>query len=275
MTGQIEKLHSMLRNQTDTQPLGNNIITFTSGKGGTGKTFVSLNVATELSYMGYKTLYVDFDSNLSNADILLNISPEKTIVDYFTGRCLFRNAISSGDHNLDYIFGESGKIDFPRITFENVSRFINDCSRINSVYDYVIIDTGAGISQEIIYLLSKSNRNVFVTTPEPTSLMDTYAVIKLLLAKAVAVNNSVIINSAENENEANEALNNLNTALSHFLKTSINYLGYIEFSMNVRKSVVDQVLFVDQFKKSVVAGQIRTIATNLSSAKQMANINHL
>lgn len=274
MIGQVERLQKILAAENTEQAGSNKIITFSSGKGGTGKTFVSVNVAHNLAFEGYKVLFIDFDSNLSNADIMLNISPSKTIIEYFVGKSLVSNVISKGDGNIDYIFGDSGRNEFPKISVDMIGRFINDLYRISGNYEFIIIDTGAGINNEIIFLLSKSNRNVFVTTPEPTAIMDTYAVIKMLKSNASNVENLVLVNMAETEEQALETFNNLNTALSHFLKTSAGLLGYISYDALVRKSVIDQNLFFRTYPKTDAAYQIRSISTKLAGKRHLANINH-
>ncbi len=273
MTGQAERLREILAAENTRQPDKNKIITFSSGKGGTGKTFISVNIAHVLAYEGYKVLFVDFDSNLSNADILLNLTPKKTIVDYFTGRSLFRNTITKGDGNVDYVFGDSGRVEYPRVTIDMIARFINDTKTASEEYDFVVIDTGAGLNNEILHLLSKSFLNVFVTTPEPTAIMDTYAVLKLLKTKSVNPENYVLVNMCDSENQAIEAYSNLNTALSHFLKSSSTLLGYVSYDALVRKSIIDQNLFFKTYPKSELTYQLRSISTKLAGSRHLANIN--
>jgi flagellar biosynthesis protein FlhG len=275
MTGQIEKLQKILGAQETRRAINKNIIAFSSGKGGTGKTFISVNVAHSLAHKGYRVLFIDFDSNLSNADILLNISPRETIVDYFLGKNLLENVITKGSENIDYIFGDSGRLEFPKLNIDLIGRFVNGLDRISNNYDYVVVDTGAGINNEITYLLSKVHVNVFVTTPEPTSIMDTYAAIKMLFSKSKGPENYVIINLSDSDEQALEAFNNLNTALSHFLKTTVDFLGFINFDRLVRKSIIDQTLLLRSYPKSEVACQIRAISTKLAGCRQMANINQI
>lgn len=274
MSGQIAKLHRMFEAENQDSYTGNKIIAFTSGKGGTGKTFLSVNIAHCLAHRGYKILFIDFDSNLSNANVLLNINPQKTIIDYFLGKVLFENLITPGAGNIDYIFGDSGRLDYPKITVDQISRFLTQLHKASKNYDYIFIDTGAGINNEIIYLLGKMHKNIFVTTPEPTSIIDSYAVIKMLHSKSRAVKNSVIINTCENKQQADEAFENMRIALSHFLKISIDYLGFVQFDQSVRKSVIDQNLFVSTFPKSSITSQIISISEKLSGIEQLANIHH-
>ena len=273
MIGQVEKLQKILGSRETRRTINKNIIAFSSGKGGTGKTFISVNIAHSLSHDGYRVLFIDFDSNLSNADILLNISPRETIIDYFLGKSLLENVITKGYGNIDFIFGDSGRMEFPKLNVDIIGRFINNLERISNNYDYIIIDTGAGINFEITYLLTKVHVNVFVSTPEPTSIMDTYAVIKMLSQKAKDYDNYVVINSCDSEEQALEAFNNLNTALGHFLKTSAEFLGCVYFDRLVRKSIIDQTLFLNTFAKTEISYQLKAISTKLAGWRQMANIN--
>jgi len=273
MSSQISKLNNILNLNTQRDRNVNNFITFTSGKGGTGKTFLSLNIAHTLAYSGYKILYVDFDSNLSNSHVLLNISAENSILDYFKGISLLTNVVEKTNDNIDFIFGDSGRLDYPKLNIDMVGRFVNDLTKIGNSYDFVIIDTGAGINNEIIYLLGKSLMNVFVATPEPTALMDSYAVLKLLTNQNLKIDNYLILNCCDSKTQAEESANNLKTALSHFLKSSINYLGFTNFDPLVRRSIIDQNLFVRTYPNSAVSKQINSISAALSGTKHMVNIN--
>jgi flagellar biosynthesis protein FlhG len=273
MSGQVSKLNNILNLSLKDERINNNFITFTSGKGGTGKTFLSLNIAHTLAASGYKILFVDFDSNLSNSHVLLNTSTENSILDYFKGMSLLKNVVEKSGKNIDYIFGDSGRLDYPKLNVDMVGRFVNDLTRVGNDYDFVIIDSGAGINNEIIYLLSKSLMNVVVSTPEPTSVMDSYAVLKLLANHNSNVDNYLIINNCDSTEQAEEASNNLKVALSHFLNSTINYLGFVNFDPMVRKSIYDQILLVDAYPKCNVSRQISSISAALSGAKQLANIN--
>ncbi len=273
MSGQLSKLSNILKLDRNEDSVENNFITFTSGKGGTGKTFLSVNIAHTLAYSGYKILFVDFDSNLSNAHVLLNVSAKRTILDYFRGTSLLENVIETTGENIDFIFGDNGRLDYPKINIDVIARFINDLSPIGNNYNFVIIDTGAGINNEIIYLLGKSLMNVFVSTPEPTAIMDSYAVLKLLAGGNYKAENYLIVNNCDSEMQAKNAAQNLNAALQHFLNISISNLGFVNFDPLVRRSIIDQNLFVGAYPDSPVCSQINSICAALSGAKHMANIN--
>jgi len=275
MIGQTERileLKNLSNNQNET--VGNKIIAFTSGKGGTGKTFLSINIAYSLAELGKKILFVDLDSNLSNANIMLNIVAEKTIYDFYTEKKLLKDIITKVNPNLHFIFGDSGKLNYPDAHENLISKLYNQIIFLQNSYDFVFFDTGSGAGRSIINVLLKAGKVVIVTSPEPTAVMDSYVMLKLLSASEYKGEKFVIVNKSFGENDKQSTFNNLSNASEHFLKKSISYLGGVKFDGIASKSIIEQELVVKKYPESEITRQIRVIGSSIIEFTHMANILH-
>ena len=275
MFGQAERVLELerLRNKNSSEK-SSKIIAFTSGKGGTGKTFVSLNIAFALSKENKKILFIDLDPNLSNANILLNVIASKTIYNFFTGRNLLTEQITEYEPNLHFIFGDSGKLDYPKTKPELLRNLFYQLRFIQNKYDIIILDTGSGAGEDEIGILLNADHNIIITTPEPTAVMDAYVIIKLLSNRKFPGSKLLIINKCNEKKESIETFNNLSMASKHFLKEKLNLLGEIDFDSAVSRSILKQELFLKKYSRSTVGTQISKIAKSLYEIVQMANNNH-
>jgi flagellar biosynthesis protein FlhG len=268
MIGQAERLYeinSLVNPKSDLNE-GAKIISLTSGKGGTGKSFIACNIASYLASKGVKVLLIDLDINLANQNVLFNISAKKTLYHYMTFNQSIDDVIISYSENLDLILGESGKLDHPRLSEEKVGLLVTELKGLKANYDVILFDTSSGIENGTLQLLLKSDEIILVTSPEPTSVMDAYAIFKLLKSHGSQNNASVIVNKCFSDNDATEAFNNLEKATKHFLKTEINYLGGLSFSQEVIKSIQDQTPLMCSKKSNNISAQIKQISRKLRKA---------
>jgi len=249
------------------------IIAFTSGKGGTGKTFLSLSTAYSLSSLGKKVLYVDMDLNFANSNILLNVIPKVTINDFFKGKKLLSEVITKYNSNLHFIFGESGS-DTIELQNEIITRFYYNLIKAGENYDIIILDTSSGGHKELITLLSLSDINVIVATPEPTAVMDAYVMIKLLNREEINGVNFIVVNKCHSDSEASDAYNNIKTAAIHFLDEDVKLLGNVSYDESVPQSINKQELLVEKFPSFNIGNMINKLASSLSDIIHMANIHH-
>ena len=274
MFGQAERVLELNRYATGLKKDGNaKIFAFTSGKGGTGKTFLSLNLAHALSKQ-YKILFIDFDQNLSNANIMFNEIPEKTIFDFFSGKNLLHETIMEYEPNLHFIFGDSGRIGYPRIKNESIIYFFNQLQKFQSEYDFIFIDTGSGASEEILSILIKADINVIVTTPEPTAVMDAYVMLKLLNAHNYKGKKTILVNKCSNEEEGKTAFKNLTSAAGHFLHEKLNLVGTICSDQAVGEAIMAQEPILKRSPLSAASRQILNVSESLYEFAHMANIHH-
>jgi flagellar biosynthesis protein FlhG len=262
MIGQAERLYQ-LNSLTDRSKEQNKskIISVTSGKGGTGKSFVASNLALQLSRQGLNVLLIDLDINLANQNVLFNITKKMTLYHYMIYNKSLEDLFYNYSENLDIILGDSGKIDHPKLTEDKVRRLISDIKSLDAQYDTVIFDTSSGIENGTLELLLNSDEILLVATPEPTSIMDGYVMLKLLKNNGSKLKPNIVINKCFDENDGIEAFNNLETATQHFLKTNINYLGNLSFSHEVIKSIRDQKPLVESIDHSQLTDQFQQISS--------------
>ncbi len=275
MLGQAERLLELRRLKTAQGKKRNpKVIAFTSGKGGTGKTFASLNIAYSLSKQGKKILFIDLDSNLSNANIMVNVVAKKTVYDYFVGKSILADLIYEYEPNLHFIFGDSGKTDYPKSRSEQIGGFFNHIYSLEKEYDYIILDTGAGANEEIISILLNSDSCVLTTAPEPTAVMDAYVIIKLLNFSKYEGKKLILVNKCVELADGESTYNNLSAASSHFLKEKVELLGTIDYDAGVGKAVVSQELYLKKNPHSKISAQILKVSKELHEIIQLANIHH-
>lgn len=265
MIGQAERLYELnsLIKGKERKNSNTRILTFSSGKGGTGKSFIAGNIGYQLSLLGLKVLLVDIDINFSNLNVLFNIKSKTNIYHYLTYNKSIDEVIYKYSENMDIIFGESGKIDHPEFTKEKADGLIKDLKNSEFKYDYIIFDTPSGIDNGSIQLLLRSDEVIIVTTPEPTSVMDSYVILKMMKNNGSGCSNNVIVNKTFNSKEGIETFNNLDLALKHFLKINIKYLGEISFSEEIIKSIQNQTLLLSVTKSSKIAHQFQSICDTL------------
>ncbi|HUX92250.1 MAG TPA: AAA family ATPase [Ignavibacteriaceae bacterium] len=275
MTGQAERVFELesLKNN-EALRYSSKIVAFTSGKGGTGKTFISVSLAYAISRLNKKVLFIDLDSNLSNANIMLNVVASKTLYDFFTGRSLLHELITKYEPNLHFIFGDSGKSDYPKPKAEFVGQLFNQIRALQNDYDIVLLDTGAGAGEDVISVLLNADKNILVTTPEPTAVMDAYVIIKFLSSRNYSGEKMVIINKCVDRNDGEVTFNNLSLAANHFLKEKIDLLGEIKYDNTISKTIKAQELFIKKYQRTEASLQILKTAKRLSEIIQVANIHH-
>lgn len=267
MLGQAERIIEL---NGLTKPLNNSaftpkIVAVTSGKGGTGKSYLAANLGLSMAAKGYRVLLVDMDINLSNQNVLFNMSIKKTIYHFLLYNQCLSDIIheSSINPNLSVIFGESGKLDHPSLTEEKVNNLFFELRRLSQHFDIILLDTASGIENGTLQLLLNSDEIILITTPEPTSVMDGYAINKLLKNHGSNTEVNVIVNKCFEENEAVEAFENLQKATEHFLKKEIQFLGGISFSEEIIRSIQSQTLIVNSPKLDKIHRQIDKISSKL------------
>jgi len=275
MLGQAKRLYELQNLMTNYNSAKNDVpvIAFTSGKGGTGKSFVCLNLAFLLTQQHYRILVVDFDLNFANLHTLINVFPQKSYYDYFNSGENLTDLITHYSSNLHFLFGFSGKqedIVEPLL----IRNLLNEIKTLTADYDFIFFDTSSGGSDLSLEILSGSNHVMVITNPEPTSVLDSYAIIKLLNEKSGNLNLQLIVNKALKKEDADYAFNNLNTALQHFLKLQVNYFGFIPFEMEVMNTALDQTIFVEQKPALEATRCFIQLSQKLTKIKQVANINH-
>ena len=240
------------------------VITVTSGKGGVGKTNIAINLGLALSEMGHRVTILDADFGLANIDILFGITPKFTLVDVIHNRKNILEVLSDGPRNIKFISGGSGVEELIKLEKGQLDRFVENISLLDRLSDIILIDTGAGLSDNVMSFVMAADEVLLVTTPEPTSITDAYALIKMVSNRDKGKTIKVIINRAESQYEANDILNKLSLVAEKFLKLHLHPLGYILQDDMVIKAVKLQQPFSISFPKCQATRQIREIAKKLS-----------
>ncbi len=246
--------------QTATMPYR---IAVTSGKGGVGKSTVALNLAIALCNFGQKVLLVDADANLGNLDVLLGIAPRYRLGHVLHGKVDIEDALVSSYPGLKILPGSSGDVDYPEMTTLVQQRFLQDLFSLEEHFDILLIDTSAGLSRETVTYSLESDEAIIVTSIEPTSVMDSYAVIKTISISRPSERISVLINAAQVPSDADETVQKLKMAVDHFLKRDIGYLGSIPFDVNMRNAVQAQEPVMKRFPTSAASLSLRVAAQTI------------
>jgi len=239
------------------------VIAVTSGKGGVGKTNTTMNLAISLSNLGYSVVVFDADIGLANIDVLVGIVPKYTISEVLNGDKDIVEIITEGPNGIKIIAGGSGLNELFEMDNKKREKLVNELLKLEKHADFILIDTGAGISDTVISFVNAANEVILVVTPEPTSLTDSYAMIKALTIKGRHEKLQIIINRVESDKEANDIFYKLYTAAKKFLNTKIEKLGYVLDSKLVVDSIKNQNPFILMYPNSQISKNINNIATRI------------
>lgn len=220
------------------------VITVTSGKGGVGKSSVSINLAIQWQKRGKNVIIFDADFGLANIEVMFGAVPQYNLSDViFRGKDI-REVIVKGPLEIGFISGGSGINGLGNMNREQVLYLVETLKKLETMADVIIIDTGAGISDSVIEFVLSSAEVLLVTTPEPTSITDSYALLKTLNARAGDdlddMHVKLIANRVSGEEEAKNLYNKLNVVVNKFLKLKLEYLGMVPWDTNMSKSVMQQ-----------------------------------
>jgi flagellar biosynthesis protein FlhG len=235
MTDQAHQLRTAMNRPPASAPLP--MIAVTGGKGGVGKTSVAVNLAISLCRLGQRTLLVDFDLSLANADILLGISPTGTLFEALQGTASLANIAVEGPDGLGFIPAASGRDELTRLSQQELDRLVGSIGKLMHAYDLGIIDTPAGIGREVMTALIAVRTVVVVVTPDPTSITDAYALIKILEAGSPGKDVRVIINLSANHSDAVETFTRLRKVVNAHLKRDIVLSGILPRDQAVAAAV--------------------------------------
>lgn len=238
------------------------IITITSGKGGVGKTSISLNLSLALASQGFKVCLFDADLGLANVNILTGIYPKKDLGDVISGQFNLNEVIIKDYQGIDIIPGSSGVQRIADLTRTETGTLISAFLDLDE-YDYFIFDTSAGISSQVLSFCMASHEIVLVATCEPTSLTDAYSMLKVLSRYGYDSPIRVIINQVTSGKAAKKAYAHLKTTVNRFLDVKIVPLGILASDKNVQAAVISQTPFWMLFPDTVASKCIKNICEKL------------
>ncbi len=260
---QAQNLRNIIK-AGNTREVLSRVITITSGKGGVGKSNLAINLAISLSRRGKKVIVLDADFGLANIEIMLGIRPQDNLSDLmFRGKSL-SEIITEGPENVGFISGGSGIREMTNLTKEQLINLSARITELDRQADVVIIDTGAGISENVMEFVMSSAEVLLIATPEPTSITDAYALLKTLNHRPEFTREhchiKLIANKVVNEKNGKELFEKLSVVADKFLNISLEYMGAVPSDINMSKAVMKQQPLSIAYPDSQAARAIDDIA---------------
>ncbi len=239
------------------------IIAVSSGKGGVGKTNFVTNIALIFKSMQKRVLLMDADVGLSNIDIMFGVAPKYNIKHLLMDEQSIKDIIVSSSHGVDIIPASSGIRELTQLTLDQKMKIITAIESLDEDYDIFLIDTGAGISDNVTFFCAASHDNVIILNSEPTSIADAYALIKVLHKEYGEKNFRIVINSVKNLKEAKDTFRKISLVSERFLGLSLDYLGALPFDDKIKDAIISQKPYVSLFPTSDFSKKLREIAKEL------------
>jgi flagellar biosynthesis protein FlhG len=249
---------------------GARITAVTSGKGGVGKTFVTANLAAALARRGERVLVLDADLGLANIDVVLNLYSRLTLHDVFTGRSPLDDAILPAPGGFSVLLAGSGLVEYSRMTPEVRDKLLEVIAAVRPRYDHVLLDTGAGISDVVLFTISLADEVLIVATPEPTSLADAYATLKVLASTQSSRPMRLLVNQTQKSGEGRAVRSQLQQVLDRFVNGSLpqpvklDHIGDVPQDTAVRETVQRRQLLLEALPGSAAAQALVAAAAKLA-----------
>lgn len=216
------------------------VIAVTGGKGGVGKTSIAINLAIALSRTGSKVCLFDGDTSLANTNVMLGLYPSYTLEHLFTGERSIQEIVINGPEGIQIVPGASGVAQCVELDVGQQQRLVTSIRSIEKHYDYMLVDTAAGIGPTVLHFIAASQVALIVITPEPTSLTDAFSLLKILKRRGYRRKAQVVVNMAANPTQAKKAYTRFSRAVDKYLDLSVEYLGSVWMDESMRNAVATQ-----------------------------------
>lgn len=272
---QAEQLRNIIKANNVSRQVAR-VITVTSGKGGVGKSNTAINLAIQFRKMGQRVIILDADFGLANIEIMFGAVPKHNLCDLIYQGKNIRDIITWGPMEVGFISGGSGIAGLSNLSRDYLVYIIQNLAQLDAIADVIIIDTGAGISDAVLEFLVASGEILLVTTPEPTSITDSYSLLKALKRHSrfseAASQIKVIANKVDSADEGQTLFNKLNAVVARYLKLSITYLGAVPQDNQLSKAVMQQMPVSLQSPESKSALAYEAIAAKLMNKELNHNL---
>ncbi len=240
-----------------------------SGKGGVGKTTMAANLAYALSRKGQRVLLFDGDLGLANVDVLLGLSARRHVGEVLTGHCSLKDVMLEAPGGFKVLPASSGIVSLTHLSEAQKLLLLEEFERLAQEFDYVLFDTSAGISENVLYFNLASQERILVSTPEPTALTDVYALIKVLYQRYNVKRFHLVVNSSRRFQQGEEIYRQLIRVVEHFLgSVSLNLLAVLPYDQRVSLSIRAQRSILDLFPGSSFARAIEDLAHELMAIEK-------
>ncbi len=240
--------------------IGMKKIAITSGKGGVGKTNTVVNLAMALQKRKKRVTVFDADLGLANIDILLGLTPEHNIVDIIKDNLSIEDIILDGPEGIKIVPASSGIQEITNLNQYQEEKLLSEISKIEDFTDILLIDTAAGISDLVLSFLLMAEEIIIIVNSEPTSIVDAYAMIKVITSYDSSKSISIIVNSVRTDEEGKAVFDQLNNVADRFLGKDLNLMGYLPFDKRVAEAVRNQQPVIQEFPKSEISIAFNNIA---------------
>jgi flagellar biosynthesis protein FlhG len=249
------------------------VMAVSSGKGGVGKSNIVVNLAMAFDRLGKRVLIMDADLGLANIDLLLGISPKQNIGHVLDGQKSLREVLVKGPGRIRVMPASSGVQKLTQLSDEQKLLLLEILDELESEVDILLIDTGAGISDTVLYFNLAAQEKIVVVTAEPTSLTDAYALIKVLYTRHGEKHFKILVNSVEDEKKGKAIFAKISKVADHFLDgISLDYLGCIPYDANMSKAIMQQRPFIELFPQAAAAKAFMLLAHKIQ--KSPPHVNH-
>ncbi|MBQ9928057.1 MAG: MinD/ParA family protein [Lachnospiraceae bacterium] len=272
---QAQQLRNIVKASNVQRPLAR-VITVTSGKGGVGKSNVAINLAIQFKKMGQRVIILDADFGLANIEIMFGAVPKHNLCDLIYQGKKITDIITWGPMDVGFISGGSGIAGLSNLSLDYLTYIIRNLAQLDAIADVVIVDTGAGIADAVLEFLVASGEILLVTTPEPTSITDSYSLLKALKRhprfSEQDTQIKIIANKVEASEEGEVLFNKLDTVVSKYLKLPITFLGTVPQDQQLSKAVMQQMPVSLQTPTAKSARAFETIAAKLMNKELSSSV---
>jgi len=271
MADQAERLRDLFSGKTKPAEFvaqdKTRIITIASGKGGVGKTSLTVNLAIALSKAGQKVMILDADLGMANVDIMMGLTPRCTLYDVLQGQKTLKEIIIEASPGVSIVPGCSGIFEAANIGRRQREDLVRELEEYAREMDFILIDTGAGISQVVLGFIASADDVIIVVTPEPTSITDAYGIIKILSRFKLHKQVYLVINMANSLQEAQESARKIEIVADRYLQINIIRLGVMYSDNSVKKAIKEMTPFIIKYPRSQVSQDVIQIANNIVEQK--------
>ncbi|WP_035289951.1 MinD/ParA family protein [Clostridium sp. KNHs214] len=273
MLDQAERLRQMAlskNREKDIPKEKTRIITITSGKGGVGKSNIVVNLSIALQKMGKKVLILDADIGMGNDDILMGFLPKYTVFDTIFNDMEIEDILIEGSYGVKLLPGGTGISKVEELTNYQREKLLTKISSLNG-FDYILMDTGAGINRTVLGFVAVCEELIVITTPEPTALTDAYSLMKAIAKFQLKPKGKIIVNRVIKEKEGEITFKKFDNAVKKFLDINVEYLGKVSEDRALIQSVREQKPFIINYPDSEVSKDIKNIAYRLTGEANKSN----
>ena len=266
MTDQAEKLRQIMQRKESRAKGNTRIVAVSSGKGGVGKTNFAINLALAYGQLGRKVIVLDADLGLANVNVILGVIPQYNLYHLIKKQKKLRDIIIKTDYGIDIIAGASGFSKIANLSDEERQNFISELDDLSSS-DIIIIDTSAGVSDNVLGFIAASDDVIIVTTPEPTAITDAYGIIKIIATEIddVDLDLKLVVNRVNSVVEGKKVAERVINIAGQFLNLKVDYLGFVYEDNLVHTAVLKQKPFIILDPKGKASICIRHIVSRLEN----------